>query len=712
LSNPPAALDVTRWNYEEATGLLINKVYADGKGPSYAYSPEGLLARRTWARGVITDYGYDAFGSLVSKSYSDETPAVSLCYNAQGKLLTAICDGVSTNCYAYNQFGQITNELQNGMSLARSYDSFGRPTGYCIGDGLAEGSSVSYAYDTSGRFSSVSSGTNTFAYSYLPGSSLVSGMTASTGHAWDRIYEPTRDLIATVHNRYGSRTISRFDYTNDEIGRRVARIDSGEAFSETACERYVYNARSEVIGSQRFLGCDITNQTCFVPNRSFGFLYDSIGNRIASQEKVDGQFCITSYTANELNQYTQTSNTISLVSFEYDDDGNMTFDGCFHYSWNGENRMCSAEGIVATTNQMQISTTWNYDVLGRMVTKTIFATDIDTQEFFWDDYNIVHETNNSNETYNVWGLDLDGTRQGLGGVGGLLVCFKSNNPGFAYYEASGNVTEYTSFSGQLIAHHEYTPFGEPIVFGSREFSHRFSTKPFCTSCGLTEYERRSESVRLGRWIARDPLGEDGGNNLYSFLENRVIQNVDLLGLKCCMTWMIKGAPSKSSHAILACDNGLYISFGPDNYFTNSKNQTKEIDFSKEHYGVIDFADLLTETSEDEVHETQINKHGTIRKFKTVCLPCIDPSKITLPTNEKSWNIFWNCADEVQKALRDGLVDQTKPTCSNCEEPADYLRPAFIMTPGMLFDRAQKIKENGCNRWHCIKKHPHGPHGRQ
>ncbi len=52
------AADQTQWLYDEATGLLTNKVYADGKGPSYTYTPQGQLATRTWARGVQTTYRY------------------------------------------------------------------------------------------------------------------------------------------------------------------------------------------------------------------------------------------------------------------------------------------------------------------------------------------------------------------------------------------------------------------------------------------------------------------------------------------------------------------------------------------------------------------------------------------------------------------------------------------------------------------------------
>jgi len=66
--------DITRWLRDEATGLVTNKVYADGKGPAYVYTPDGRLATRTWARGIVTTYSYDDNGSLTNTVYSDGTP--------------------------------------------------------------------------------------------------------------------------------------------------------------------------------------------------------------------------------------------------------------------------------------------------------------------------------------------------------------------------------------------------------------------------------------------------------------------------------------------------------------------------------------------------------------------------------------------------------------------------------------------------------------
>src|SRR6056297_2088992 len=49
--------------------------------------------------------------------------------------------------------------------------------------------------------------------------------------------------------------------------------------------------------------------------------------------------------------------------------------------------------------------------------------------------------------------------------------------------------------------------------------------------GVPYYGYRYYNPELGRWVRRDPLGERGGYNLYSFVGNSTINYVDELGLK-------------------------------------------------------------------------------------------------------------------------------------------------------------------------------------
>lgn len=67
-----------------------------------------------------------------------------------------------------------------------------------------------------------------------------------------------------------------------------------------------------------------------------------------------------------------------------------------------------------------------------------------------------------------------------------------------------------------------------------DFAFRFSSKYFDAESGLSYYGFRYYKPQLGRWLNRDPIKEDGGNNLYQFIKNEPISSWDYLGLiKCC-----------------------------------------------------------------------------------------------------------------------------------------------------------------------------------
>ncbi len=54
--------------------------------------------------------------------------------------------------------------------------------------------------------------------------------------------------------------------------------------------------------------------------------------------------------------------------------------------------------------------------------------------------------------------------------------------------------------------------------------------PTATASGVLFYGFRYYSPELGRWVNRDPIEEEGGVNLYGFIDNEPIAYLDALGL--------------------------------------------------------------------------------------------------------------------------------------------------------------------------------------
>ena len=78
------------------------------------------------------------------------------------------------------------------------------------------------------------------------------------------------------------------------------------------------------------------------------------------------------------------------------------------------------------------------------------------------------------------------------------------------------------------------PFGEPLVSNgvvAAELPFRFSTKYQDAETGLYYYSHHYYGTGTGRWLSRDPIEEEGGVNLYAFLNNDALNFTDALGLR-------------------------------------------------------------------------------------------------------------------------------------------------------------------------------------
>ena len=161
----------------------------------------------------------------------------------------------------------------------------------------------------------------------------------------------------------------------------------------------------------------------------------------------------------------------------------------------------------------------------------------ETHTFVWDGNNIVLEkvefANGATRTFEYfWGVDKSGSEQGAGGVEGLLAVSVDGVFYIPCYDHNGNIVLYVSEAGSIAAQYTYDPYGSVIdSYGNLAdvFSFGFSTQYHDRETGMVGYQRRFYRPDLGRWLNRDPIEEEGGENLYAFCGNAPILYVDILG---------------------------------------------------------------------------------------------------------------------------------------------------------------------------------------
>ncbi len=302
-------------------------------------------------------------------------------------------------------------------------------------------------------------------------------------------------------------------------------------------------------------------------------------------------------------------------AFTYDADGNLTSDGRWTYTWDltheiidlscqwcfkvhgsfggifrdvvtisrvGENRLVNMTSGSSTPTGSKFKMDFAYDWKGRRIEKQVSTNNGSyfgqyTNRYVYDGWNLVAELNRTNGLIRgyVWGLDLSGSEQGAGGVGGLLaVNDATNGLHFCGYDGNGNLAAMVKATdGTVSANYEYGPFGEVLRSSgtmAKANPFRFSSKYQDDESDQLYYGYRFYNQSMGRWLSRDPIDEDGfltqlfsadslnerigiiekqhSSGLYLFVGNNPVENTDHLGL----CW--KKGPIKA-------DKGWYFNMG-------------------------------------------------------------------------------------------------------------------------------------------------------
>jgi len=525
----------------------------DGSGRrTLIYTNTGAVVEERYSTGPLAGTaltrGYDQLGRLsaVTPVFAQSnllTEGVTYTYDGASRLATASY-GANTETWSY-WLGGKSNVVRQGTDLVyvqkRAFDSIERLTSI-ESQGLHGGETsfqlgYSYGYNTANQRTNCA---------------------ISDGEKWDFGYDSLGQVTNGVKRGADGAPFAgyAFGYKFDDIGNRqtAKRDDANSDYTANLLNQYVERT---VPGQVVVMGEAATNVVMQVngveaqwQNQAFykAFTVDNAATLVYSSVEVKG---MTSSQTNQTSGHRFTPQTPE--SFVYDLDGNLAQDGRWNYTWDGENRLIGMEtrtNLSAAIPCQKLAFT--YDSQSRRIKKSVFFKTSESwiltseSRFLYDGWNLVSEIGYLPSlqrvrvsTY-VWGPDLSGTFQGAGGIGGLLASttYQLTNSTTAFYafDGNGNVMALVdSGTLQVVAQYEYSPFGEVLRASGPQAkinSFQFSTKYYDGETGMNYYGYRYYQPEVGRWVSRDPLGEEGSDtlSLYDFIANNPGNNIDPFGL--------------------------------------------------------------------------------------------------------------------------------------------------------------------------------------
>ena len=465
--------NTTSFSYD-AKNRLLAKIYNDGKSVSYLRNSSGAIIQRTNARGIVTKYYYDENNNLITVEHNDgSTPNISIEYDIYDRI-TRIEDGSGAYLFTYDSASRIhtIDGPWANDTLTYSYDNLGRIATTQVEGGLLR----SYTYDAMGRLKSVKSGADTFTYTFKgPANPLIATLTRAIGAVTAYQYNTLNQLTTILNKKSDDQLINSYNYEyNDQDQRSRETVNGALPLPSIpdAASNQTFNSVNQLLNS---IDPDLV------------FTYDYDGNMTKGYTR-DGYTFTALYDAEN-----------RLTDITYTDGGGVNRRTEYIYRW---------DSFLAIIRQYE-----NDNLIEE--TRILRDSSLALQD---------RDQNNNIIRQYTWGANFGG------GIGGLL-SLSQNGASYSYlYDGKGNVVSVLDSLQNEVAQYRYNSFGKQVnTAGSFKQPFRFSTKRFDDKLGLVYYGYRFYNPAIERWINRDPLGEDGGINLYGFVQNDPVNGVDPWG---------------------------------------------------------------------------------------------------------------------------------------------------------------------------------------